>query len=47
MILEFYDGSPNSGWIHVSYVSPKENRKQTLRAYRDEETQKVRYQPYS
>jgi len=47
MILEFYDGSPNSGWIHVSYVSPKENRKQTLKAYRDEETQKVRYQPYS
>lgn len=46
MILEFYEGG-NSGWVHVSYVSPKENRKQTLRAYRDEETQKVRYQPYS
>jgi hypothetical protein len=45
MILEFYEGG-NSGWVHVSYVSPKENRKQTLRAYRDEETQKVRYQPY-
>ena len=45
MILEFYEGG-NSGWVHVSYVSSKENRKQTLRAYRDEETQKVRYQPY-
>lgn len=46
MILEFYEGG-NSGWVHVSYVSPKENRKQTLKAYRDEETQKVRYIPYS
>ena len=46
MILEFYSGG-NSGWLHVSYVSQKENRKQTLRAFRDEETQKVRYQPYS
>lgn len=45
MILEFYSGG-NSGWLHVSYVSQKENRKQTLRAFRDEETQKVRYQPY-
>ncbi len=46
MILEFYSGG-NSGWLHVSYVSQKKNRKQTLRAFRDEETQKVRYQPYS
>lgn len=46
MILEFYSGG-NSGWLHVSYVSQKKNRKQTLKAYRDEETQKVRYQPYS
>ena len=46
MILEFYSGG-NSGWLHVSYVSQKKNRKQTLKAYRDDETQKVRYQPYS
>ena len=46
MILEFYSGG-NSGWLHVSYVSQKKNRKQTLKAYRDEETQKVRYHPYS
>ena len=46
IILEFYEGG-NTGWIHVSYVSPKENRKQKLKAYRDEETQKVRYIPYS
>ena len=28
LILEFYDGvDPRSGWVHVSYVSPEENRK--------------------
>jgi hypothetical protein len=45
IILEFYDGSPDSGWIHVSY-NEKENRGQKLKAFRDEETQKVRYIPY-
>ena len=31
LILEFYDGiDPNSGWIHVSYVSAGENRNQAL-----------------
>ena len=33
-ILEFYDGDPNSGWIHVSY-NEDGNRKQTLRAFRN------------
>jgi len=31
LILEFYNGvDPNSGWVHVSYVSDSDNRKQTL-----------------
>ena len=31
LILEFYDGiDPNSGWIHVSYVSPEYNRRESL-----------------
>ena len=31
LILEHYDGvDPNSGWIHVSYVSPEDNRRQAL-----------------
>jgi hypothetical protein len=34
-ILEFYDGDPNSGWIHVSY-NENGNRKQTLRAFRND-----------
>ncbi len=34
-ILEFYDGDPNSGWIHVSY-NEDGNRKQTLRAFRND-----------
>ena len=34
LILEFFDGKdPNSGWIHASYVSPEENRKQALVYY--------------
>jgi len=45
IILEFYSGG-NSGWVHVSYVNPKENRKQSLKAFRDEETQKIKYVPY-
>lgn len=31
LILECYkDGEPNSGWIHCSYKSTEENRKQSL-----------------
>lgn len=33
LILEFADNLPldkNSGWVHVSYVSPSQNRKQCL-----------------
>jgi len=31
LILEIYDGiDPNSGWIHVSYVSAGENRNESL-----------------
>lgn len=32
LILEFHDpkDGPRSGWVHVSYVSPTANRKQTL-----------------
>ena len=33
VILEFYTkGDPKSGWVHVSYVSPEENRKRALTA---------------
>jgi len=31
LILEYYTGEPSSGWVHVSYVSPEDNRKQRLR----------------
>jgi|TARA_B100001027_G_scaffold214107_1_gene185786 hypothetical protein len=35
-ILEFYNGvDPNSGWVHVSYVDDKSNRKQTLTINKD------------
>ena len=31
VILEYYDGvDPRSGWVHVSYVSPKQNRKRAM-----------------
>ena len=45
LILEFWKGEdePNSGWIHISYVG-KKNRKQSLRAFRDEEG-KTNYRP--
>ena len=37
LILEYHNiGEPNSGWIHCSYRSDGENRKQILRAYRNE-----------
>ena len=33
LILEFYErGNPNSGWVHVSYVSPERNRHEILTA---------------
>jgi len=45
LILEFYkEGEPNSGWIHVSWNSG-ENRNQTLKAIRNEDTGKVVYKP--
>ena len=35
IISEFYEeGDPSSGWVHVSYVSPEENRKACLTAQR-------------
>ena len=35
VILEFYTpGIPDSGWVHVSYVSPEDNRKRPLTASR-------------
>ena len=34
-ILEFYTGSPESGWLHVSY-NKDGNRKQRLRAFRND-----------
>jgi len=46
MILEFWNpDEPNSGWVHCSYKSPEENRKEFLRAYRD--NGKVHYEKYS
>jgi len=37
VILEFYTpGIPDSGWVHVSYVSPESNRKSILTAKRIE-----------
>ena len=45
VILEFYnekDKDPNSGWVHVSYVSKAKNRKSVLTAYKDAEG-KTRY----
>ena len=40
-ILEFYNGDPESGWIHMSY-NEDNNRSETLRAFR--ENNKVAYQ---
>ena len=40
-ILEFYNGDPESGWIHMSY-NEDNNRGETLRAFR--ENNKVVYQ---
>ena len=45
LILEYYNiGEPNSGWIHASWVE-FQPRAQYLRAYRDKETKKTKYQP--
>jgi zinc D-Ala-D-Ala carboxypeptidase len=30
LILEFYDGSPASGWVHISLASSGNNRKECL-----------------
>ena len=35
MIWEF-GNDDNPDWVHVSYVSPKENRKRCLKAYRED-----------
>ena len=46
LILEYYkEGEPNSGWIHCSY-KVEDNRKQILRAYRDE-VGKTKYAEYN
>ena len=34
-ILEFYTGTPESGWLHVSY-NKDGNRKQRLKAFRND-----------
>ena len=45
MILEFHNlDEPNSGWVHCSYKS-EDNRKQILRAYKDE-NKKTKYEAY-
>jgi zinc D-Ala-D-Ala carboxypeptidase len=44
LILEYWkESDPNSGWVHCSYTNGN-NRKQYLRAYRDENN-KTCYQP--
>ena len=31
VILEYYNGiDPHSGWVHVSYISPKMNRNRAM-----------------
>lgn len=31
IILEYYDGvNPHSGWVHISYVSPEKNRRNSF-----------------
>ena len=47
MILEFHNiDEPNSGWVHCSYRSDGENRKQILRAYKNENN-KTCYESYT
>jgi len=39
LILEFYQkGKPQSGWVHISYVSPESNRKSVLTALKEGKT---------
>ena len=46
LILEYHNiDEPNSGWIHCSYKADGENRKQILRAFRDENG-KTKYESY-
>ena len=38
VILEFYEeGNPSSGWVHVSYISPEDNRKEALISFKNSE----------
>ena len=47
LILEYWKPEePNSGWIHCSYKNKDDNRKQFLRAYRNE-SGKTCYEEYS
>ena len=41
MIWEFGDDD-NPNWVHVSYVSPEENRKRCLKAYKENGKTKYR-----
>ena len=44
LILEYWNESdPNSGWVHCSFSEGK-NRKQYLKAYKDENN-KTKYEP--
>jgi len=46
LILEYHNPEePNSGWIHCSYKNAEDNRKQVLRAYRNDDGKTV-YEPY-
>ena len=46
LILEYHNPEePNSGWIHCSYKNTEDNRKQVLRAYRDDAGKTI-YEPY-
>ena len=46
MILEFHNlDEPNSGWVHCSYRDDGENRKQILRAFKNE-SNKTCYESY-
>ena len=46
LILEFFTpDDPNSGWVHCSFNNKVENRKQFLRAYKD--NGKTKYEVYS
>ena len=42
LIWEFGDDD-NPAWVHVSYVSPEENRKRCLKAYKEKGKTKYKY----